>query len=224
MRLGRVGVVAGLVGLAFGAQAQVVVGTGPAAKAKEQKLHDWRYGVRLKVPKGWALSHKDGEVSTFRLDAKSAGENAKLRAVASMDFNPLPLSTLSSAIFYYSVESHAGEAECAVQAGAVTDVVRIGGMDFAHGHDEHGEACVEARDEVYAGFRKGKCYRFDLVVNTFCADSSGAQELTVGQLKSVEERMTAILSTVTLSWEKSGASAVPVPDVPVKRSRLGAPK
>ena len=38
--------------------------------------------------------------------------------------------------------------------------------------------CTEARDEVYTAFHKHACYRFDLAMNTFCAISSGAQEIT----------------------------------------------
>ena len=86
-------------------------------------------------------------------------------------------------------------------------------MTFAHGHDEHGGICVEARDEVYTAYRKGACYRFDLEINTFCSVSSGAQEITERQLDNIVSRMTGILSTVTLDWNKTGANSVPLPGV-----------
>ncbi|MES2392102.1 MAG: hypothetical protein V4555_10710 [Acidobacteriota bacterium] len=200
--------------------AQVSVPTAPAAGAKAQKVHDWRYGVRFTVPTGWSYAKKDGVVSTFRLDARSVGVKTRMRGVASMEFNPLPQSTLAGATMYYSVEPKTTEVECAAQASTKKgrpDVVDIGGMDFTHGHDEHGGICVEARDEIYTAYRKHSCYRFDLVVNTFCAESSGAQELSKRQLQGVLERMTAMLSTVVFTWEKSGAREVPVPRVSASR-------
>ena len=196
--------------------AQVSVPTAPAAGAKVQKVRDSRYGVRFTVPAGWSYAKKDGVVSTFRLDARSAAVKTRMRGVASMEFNPLPQSTLAGATMYYSVEPKTTEIECAAQASTKKgrpDVVDIGGMDFTHGHDEHGGICVEARDEIYTAYRKRMCYRFDLAVNTFCEESSGAQELSDEQLQGVLERMTAMLSTVAFTWEKSGPREVPAPSV-----------
>ena len=87
-------------------------------------------------------------------------------------------------------------------------------MNFAHGHDEHGQICVEARDEVYTAFRKGSCYRFDLAMDTFCSVSSGAQDMTDLQLEQIDQRMADILSTVKLDWSKAGPHPVPVPKLP----------
>jgi len=212
-------------------RAQIGVPTATPAKDTTRNFSDSRYGVRFRVPPGWNLTRRDREISTFRLDARSALPQSEMRAVATLDFNPFPMSTLSGALFYYSVEPHTTDRECERQAtGATTgkevakpdlqtrddsarekDLQNIGGMDFVHGHDEHGNICVEARDEVYTAFRKGACYRFDLAVNTFCPESSGAQEITRQQMHDIEERMTSILSTVVLKWEKSGAHPVPVP-------------
>jgi hypothetical protein len=171
--------------------------------------------VSFKVPPGWEFTRKDGEVSTFHMDARTASPRDQLRGVASLSFNPFPRSTLSGALFYYSVEPHSTDIECAEQASGhkptSRDIQEIGGMSFTHGHTESGGICVEERDEVYTAYRKGACYRFDLTLNTFCGVSSGAQELTDAQFRDIEARMTGILSTVVLTWEKSGASAVPLP-------------
>jgi hypothetical protein len=210
----RAWVVLAVVTAAVSGPAQVSVMTAPASGAKATKVHDGRYGVRFTVPAGWNYVKKDGVVSTFRLDARSAVMKTRMRGVASMDFNPLPQSTLSGATVYYSVEPKATEVECAAQASTKKErpeVVNIGGMDFTHGHDEHGGICVEARDEVYTAYRKRMCYRFDLTVNTFCAESSGAEELSAEQLQGVLQRMTAMLSTVQFVWEKGGARKVPAP-------------
>ena len=200
-------------GLMRSAGPRVSVGTAPARGARPQAFHDGKFGVRFQVPAGWDFSRKDRQMSTFHLDARSAPARAEMRGVASLQFNPFPDTVLSGATFYYSVERHTTDAECAQQASssAEADLQDIGGMPFRHGHDEHGGICVEARDEVYTAYRKGACYRFDLEMNTFCAISSGAQELSERQIVAIEQRMTDILSTVVLDWEKAGANPVPAP-------------
>jgi hypothetical protein len=199
---------------------KITVPMAPPPQAEPQQFKDSHFGVRFQVPAGWSLTRKDGLVSTFHDDARTASPKARVRGVASLDFNPFPESTLSGAMFYFSVEPHSNDGDCARQASVLrsadepnfpTDVQDIGGMRFTHGHDEHGEICVEARDEVYTAYRKGSCYRFDMEINTFCSISSGAQEITDRQLRSVNQQMADILSTVTLQWEKSGAHPVPVP-------------
>jgi hypothetical protein len=204
----------------------ITIPTAPPAAATPHDFKDGHFGVKFQVPPGWSLSRKDGLVSTFHNDARSASVEARVRGIVSLDFNPYPQSTLSGAVFYFSVTPHETDAECAREAApaavpveAATDVQDIGGMRFTHGHDEHGDICVEARDEVYTAYRKGACYRFDMEINTFCAISSGAQEITDGQLESLNQRMANILSTVTLEWTKTGAHPVPAPTAPVVGQR-----
>ena len=217
----------GLLALPCGAaqkMKKITIPTAPPAKATPQGFKDGHFGVKFQVPPGWTLSRKDGLVSTFHNDARTALPKAQVRGIASLDFNPYPYSTLSGAVFYYSVTPHSNDEECAREAVPVgappeavheaTDTQDIGGMRFTHGHDEHGEICVEARDEVYTAYRKGSCYRFDMEINTFCAISSGAQEITDRQLESLNQRMADILSTVKLDWEKTGPHPVPAPAIP----------
>lgn len=202
------------------------VPTAAPKDARPTAFHDRRFGVRFQVPAGWALSRRDGETSTFHTDARSAPERTQMRGVASLTFNPYPQSVLSGASFYYSVEKHASAAECAAQAaapGAERDVQDIAGMEFRHGHDEHGQICTEGRDEVYTAFRKGACYRFDLEVNTFCSISSGADDLTERQMTAVEQQMTDILSSVVLDWKKGASHPVPVPAL-VKSPKKAEPE
>jgi hypothetical protein len=197
------------------------VPTAPTADAQEKVFRDSNYGVSFKVPKGWDLFRKDGETSTFHMDARSAPRNAMLRAVATIGFNPYPRTTLSGAMFYYSVAPHATEAECVQQASARQkdgnqerrQTQDIAGMNFTHGHDEYGTICVESRDEIYTTFRHGSCYRFDLTVNTFCSVSSGVRDMRREEMLAVEQKLANILSTVELSWEKSGPHPVPVPEM-----------
>lgn len=208
----------GLVALPSAAQQRITIPTAPPATALTHDFKDGHFGVKFEVPPGWSLTRKDGLVSTFHNDARSALPTAHVRGVASLDFNPYPQSTLSGAVFYFSVTPHSNDEDCARQASPPnlpTDVQDIGGMRFTHGHDEHGDICVEARDEVYTAFRKGACYRFDMEINTFCAISSGAQEITERQLDSLNQRMADILSTVTLHWTKTAAHPVPAPQTPI---------
>ena len=173
---------------------------------------DGRFHVRFSVPPGWQFTTKDGEVSAFHADVIKAPPQSAVRAVASLNFNPYPRSTLSGAMFYYSVSRTSSEQACAHQAEPSSGKQQIGGMNFAHGHDEQGEICTETRDDVYTAFRKHSCLRFDLEIHTFCAVSSGAQEITGPQLEDIEQRMSGILSTVDLGWEKSGPNFVPAPE------------
>ena len=199
-----------LLSLPLSSHAQVAVPDAPPVHAKEQMFRDSRFGVRFRVPEGWELQRKDGELSTFHLDARTATPDTQMRSVAAIQFNPYPYSTLSGALFYFSVQKHATDAECARQASApasrateLQETQLIDGMNFAHGHDEHGKICVEARDEVYTAYRKGSCYRFDLAMNSFCSVSSGAADLTDQQIQQIDQRMNEILSTVQLDWVKN---------------------
>jgi len=197
--------------LAVGARAQVGVPLKPAAGAKPIAVRDKRYGVRFEVPAGWTFGRKDHQVSTFHLDARSAARKAELRGVASMDFNPFPASTFSGGLFYFSVLRHANDNSCARQAhGAARDLVDVGGMSFRHGHDETREACVVLRDEVYTAYRRGSCYRFDLVVTTFCGETVGVREMTEDELSSVREGLGGILDSVVLDWGGRGGGKVEV--------------
>lgn len=166
-----------------------------------QTVEDARARLRFRLPAGWNLVRKDGELSTFRLDARTAPRRAELRAVAAIAFNPYPRSTFSGALFYLSVTPHSSAAACAAQVSSrpaqATGSVPVGDLTFARGHDEHGKICTEARDDVYTTLRGGSCIRFDLAMNSFCGgEVSGAQDLTESQIASIEARLQAILSSV----------------------------
>ena len=201
---------------------KITIPTAPPSTATTHDFKDGHFGVEFQVPPGWSLNKKDGLVSTFHNDARSASSAAQVRGVASLDFNPYPYSTLSGAVFYFSVTPHSTDKACEEEANSgnmPTDVQDIGGMRFTHGHDEHGDICVEARDEIYTAYRKGACYRFDMEINTFCAISSGAQEITERQLHGLNQRMADILSTVRLDWTKVDPHPVPAPSIPAVGER-----
>jgi hypothetical protein len=185
------------------ARAQILVPAEAPAAAKAIAFHDSKYGVRFVVPAGWSFDRKDHLVSTFHVDARTAGPKAQMRGVAAMGFNPFPESTFSGAWFYFSVQPHTNDGECAREAargGAVHDAEEIGGMEFRHGHEERGGICVESRNDVYTAYHKGSCYRFDLDVGTFCAISSGAREINERQLGEIHLRLDGILKSVVLDW------------------------
>ena len=171
--------------------------TTPPARA----FHDSRYGVSFTVPPAWNLNRRDGEVSTFNLDARNAAHTAQLRAVATISFNPHPYSTFSGALFYFSVAPNVTANQCAAQATAraprSVDTTQVAGVPFTHGYDEHGGICTESRDEIYTTPHNNACYRFDAVINNFCGgDVSGVQDISDRQLDDVRRRMQNILNTV----------------------------
>lgn len=162
-----------------------------------RSFQDRRYALSLTVPAGWTLTTRDREVSTFHLDARSAPGTARLRAVINIDDNPLPHSNFAGAFLYFSVTPGATDASCSRQATHPDGTREIAGLTFAHGHDEQAShICTESRDEIYTAYRKHACYRFDLVINTFCAEVSGAEEMTPEELENIRKRMESILDSV----------------------------
>jgi hypothetical protein len=184
----------------FGA-APSATAAAPATPAAST-FHDTRYGVSFKVPTAWTLTRHDAEVSTFALDVRTAPPSSLMRGLATIAFNPHPASTFSGALFYFSVTPRSNERQCRDQASAqaprTVGTAQVGGASFTHGYDEHGTICTESRDEIYTALRNGACYRFDLVINTFCGgDVSGIRDITPAELDSVQKRLESILSTVT---------------------------
>jgi hypothetical protein len=166
-----------------------------------QTVEDDRTHVVFHLPPGWNLARRDGELSTFRLDARTAPKRSELRAAASLNFNPFPLSTFSGAIFYLSIVPHSTATACAAETATKPDQplppATVGDIKFSRGKDEHGHICTEARDVTYTALRGGSCVRFDLAVNSFCGgEVSGAQDLTDEQLGSLFKRLEGILETV----------------------------
>jgi hypothetical protein len=77
-------------------------------------------------------------------------------------------------------------------------VAQIAGSSFTHGYDEHGTICTESRDEIYTALRNNSCYRFDLVVNTFCGgEVSGIRDISPAELSAVFKRLQSILDSVS---------------------------
>ena len=166
-----------------------------------RSFHDTRYGVTFQLPAEWDLTRRDREVSTFALDARSAGKLTQLRAVANINFNPYPQSTFSGALFYFSVTPRIPAEDCAHQASAKSSQpvvsMTLAGAPFIHGYDEHGGICTESRDEIYTTTRNGACYRFDLVINNFCGgEVSGVRDISAKELENVRHRLEGILGTV----------------------------
>jgi hypothetical protein len=183
--------------------AAAVTGTEPS-DPPARTVQDTRSHVRFDLPPGWNLARRDGELSTFSLDARSAPPNAEVRAVAALAYNPFPRSTFSGALFYLSLTPHSTPAACLAQAHAKPNEplssVSVGDVPFARGHDAHGTICTEARDTVYTTLRHGSCVRFDLAINSFCGgEVSGARDLTDAELADIQQRLESLLAQVQLS-------------------------
>jgi hypothetical protein len=166
-----------------------------------QTVTDSRTHVQFHLPPGWNVARKDGAMSTFHLDARTAPRNSQVRVVASLGFNPFPQSTFSGALFYLTLTPRSGVASCKAQTTAQPEVplasAVVGDVKFSRGKDEHGNICTEARDIAYTALRGGSCVRFDLAINSFCGgEVSGAEDLTDAQLGSLFKRLEGILDTV----------------------------
>ncbi len=150
---------------------------------------------------GFRLERKDKELSTFHLDARSAPAKARLRAVAMMEFNPFPASTFSGGLISYSVTPGLTAAACEAQVRVKPEkplmTMKVDGVPFWRGLDEHGGICTESRNVTYTAERGRSCIRFDLTVNTFCGgEVSGAVDMTDLELADVFRRLEQVLKTV----------------------------
>jgi hypothetical protein len=165
-------------------------------------FHDSRSGVTFQVPAAWNFSRRDGEVSTYAQDVRSTLKSSQVRAVVNITFNPFPESTFSGAYLYLSYAPRATLADCAHQSATISpahpaSTKQIGGVTFNHGYDEHGGICVESRNEIYTAMHDSACYRFDLVINSFCGgDVSGVRDISPSELENVRQRLESILNTV----------------------------
>jgi len=179
----------------------------PVAPAKEptsppaRDVRDPLDRLTFHLPAGWNLNRKDGEISSFRLDARTAPRKARLHFVASLAFNPYPFSTFSGALFYVSstpaLSAEACAAETTTKPFESLPPGEIDKQPFARGKDEHGQICTEARDVAYTAMRQNSCLRFDLAINSFCGgDVSGAEDLTADQLQAIYTRLMKILESV----------------------------
>lgn len=161
---------------------------------------DRKYGVAFHVPAGWNFERRDGVLSNFGSDVRTTRRNLQVRGVAAINYNPYPPTTFSGATFYYSVAPRSTAAACTAQATTghlkASPDVRIAGVVFHHGQDQHGAVCTESRDDVFSTLSGNACLRFDLVVNTFCAQSSGAMEISDRQLGDVNTRLAQILGSI----------------------------
>ena len=174
--------------------------SAPAVPA-QRSFHDPAYRIAFNYPANWNFTRRDREISTFRLDARTAARTTLMRAVVSIPENPFADSTFSGAYLYFSVTPHLNDAACARQAAPTVQgrrggVSEIAGISFAHGHDEQRAICITQRDEVYTTLRRGACYRFDLAINTFCGQASGVRDITPKELDAVRGRLEAILGTI----------------------------
>jgi hypothetical protein len=184
-----------------------VTAAATAQAGKTNTFHDPTYKISFDYPANWSFARADHEISTFHLDARSAPRNASMRAVAAMPENPYPLSTFSGAYVYFSVTPKSSESACAKQAAPpkmsatpkssrATAKVTIADIPFTNGHDAQREVCIIQLDDVYTTLHRGACYRFDLAINKFCSQVSGAKDLSGKELDQVRSRLEAILSTV----------------------------
>ena len=183
--------------------------SAPSLKADPTRtFRDPVYKIAFDFPSKWNFAKRDGEISTFHLDARSAPKSAQVRAVVSIPENPFPASTFSGAYLYFSVTPRVSSGSCARQAAGTVSAgskppereapaeIQIAGIPFVYGHDEQKDICITQRDETYTTYRRGACYRFDLAMNNFCGgEVSGVKDVTAKELDQVRGRLLSILQT-----------------------------
>jgi hypothetical protein len=172
----------------------------PEPKATD--FRDPKYKLSFHIPAGWNFERKDGVLTTFRAEVKTAKPGLDIRGIASINYNPYPPTTFAGATFYYSVLPKSDAATCTAMATTAPlkpqkDVV-VAGHTFRHGEEHHGQICTEARDEVFTTLRGQSCLRFDMQINTFCHASSGAMEISPAQLNDINTRMAKILDSIRI--------------------------
>lgn len=163
-------------------------------------FRDSKYRLSYQVPAGWDTERKDGILSTIAKDVRNTKVGMQVRGVSAINYNPYPPTTFSGALFYYSVVPKATAQSCAALATTghlkAKPDVKVNGLTFKHGQDQHGGICTESRNEVFTTLSRNTCLRFDLVVNTFCHESSGAMEMNAQQLGDVTTRLANILGSI----------------------------
>ncbi|MEK6398988.1 MAG: hypothetical protein V4734_12940 [Terriglobus sp.] len=163
-------------------------------------FRDAKYKLSYKVPAGWDTERKDGILSTITKDTRNAKPGMQVRGVSAINYNPYPPTTFSGALFYYSVVPKSTALSCSALATAghlkAKPDVTVNGLTFKHGQDQHGGICTESRNEVFTTLSRNACLRFDLVVNTFCHESSGAMEMNAQQLGDLNTRLANILGSI----------------------------
>ena len=172
-------------------------------KPAASTFKDAKYKLTLRIPAGWDVEHRDGVLSNLGKDVRTAKSTMNVRGVAAINYNPYPPTTFSGALFYYSVVPGATAAACTALATTghlkPKPEIKVQGLTFQHGQDQHGGMCTESRDDVFTTMQGKTCLRFDLVVNTFCPQSSGAAELNGPQLADINTRLGNILGSLQFS-------------------------
>ena len=183
------------------------------AQQPMRTVRDAQDHLTFQIPANWTLATRDGELSTFHQEARSAPKGARLRFVAAIPENPYPASTFSGAHFYVSVVPARNAAQCAAQTEALPadpteryaaeplpradNDARVGDQPAHHGRDQHGPMCTQFRDDVYTLRHNGSCLRFDLAMNNFCGgEVSGARDMTREEILGVRQQLEGILKTV----------------------------
>jgi hypothetical protein len=175
-------------------------------------IHDKPDHLTFQVPAAWTLATHDHELSSFHEEARTAPHTARLRYVVAIPENPFPASTFAGAHFYLSVTPAQSADQCTAQAALPVhesprhflpepvplnrSIVAVGSRPADHGHDETGDICTQNRDDVYTLRQHNACLRFDLAMNNFCSEASGARPMTLDQILDIRSRLEAILNSV----------------------------
>ena len=185
---------------AMAASAQQVTLASPSL----MQFSDPGYGVTFRYPAQWNYGVGSGFYLNTSITSDANPPRGAVFVRSDEGFNPLPDTNFDGAEFVYTNRKAASIAECSASLHGDADrklsARTIGNLQFVHAHAEDAGMCHQAQEDLYATYRSGTCYLFDLAVHTICPgvkDSSRA--MTGSETARIQSTLEKILSSVTIS-------------------------
>lgn len=176
------------------------------------KFTDQPNGVTFRYPENW----KNVPQNQFYLGQIFVPEKVDVRGVVAWKAweNTVDAkTTLAGTQFVYAIGKNVSSAAClhpqpeGDTTASPVDTVKIGEMEYAHGHGGEGGMCHSERENVYAAYRNHACYLFDLSVHTICSGVvDGMRDATQAELADADAKLMGILRTVTITAPKTTAA------------------
>ena len=119
-----------------------------------------------------------------------------------------PNTNLAGVQFSYAVLPTATEQQCqdAAKNGGNIDKStseRINGVNYLHVSTDSAGMCHQVAEEIYAASHAGRCYLFDALIETICADTiEGARNITPAEINTVKLQLQHIMQSVKLDAKK----------------------
>lgn len=190
----------------------VLCSASTAGAQATAKFTDQPNGVTFRYPENW----KNVPRNQFYLGQIFVPKKVDVRGVVAWKAweNTVDAkTTLAGTQFVYAIDKNVSSAAClhpqpeGDTTASPVDTVKIGEMEYAHGHGGEGGMCHSERENVYATYRNHACYLFDLSVHTICSGVvDGMRDATQAELADADAKLMGILRTVTITAPKTTAA------------------